>query len=67
MIINFAQATIKALPNGNTGMGISLTLNNNASPTPADLQTVEIDTSKLTAPQLKCLNDFIALCQSKLP
>lgn len=66
MIINFAQATLKALPNGKTGMSVSVSINDNASSHQTDLKTVAVDTATLTAPQLQCLNDFIALLQSKL-
>lgn len=66
MIINFAKATVKALPNGNIGLSVSLSTNDNALPTPTNLQTVAIDTTTLTAPQLVCLNDFLALLNSKL-
>jgi len=66
MTINFSKATLKALPNGNTGLSVSLSFNDNTAPSEANLQTVAIDTTTLTAPQLKCMNDFLALLNSKL-
>lgn len=66
MIINFAKATLKELPNGNTGLSVSLSVNDNTMPGQTNLQTVAIDTTTLTAPQLVCLNDFLALLNSKL-
>jgi hypothetical protein len=65
MIINFAQATLKELPNGTIGMSVSTSVNDN-NPVNSGVKIATIDTTTFTAPQLQCLNDFIALLNSKL-
>jgi hypothetical protein len=66
MIINFSDLKVKATPAGNKGLGVSLVENDPTLPTPTSQQSVDINTASLNPTELKTVNDFIALCKSKL-
>jgi hypothetical protein len=66
MIINFSDLKVKQSPAGNKGLGVSLVENDPNLPTPADQQSASIDTTTLNPAELKTVNDFIALCKSKI-
>lgn len=66
MYINFANTKIKQSPNGNQGMSVSLAENDNTIVPPMEQKSANIDTTKLTEAETKVVNDFIALCKSKI-
>ena len=67
MIINFTDVKLKQLPNGNQGLSVSLVENDNSIPVSPAQKQVNIDTANLNEAEMQKVNDFIALCKSKLP
>lgn len=68
MIINFGNVILRAEPN-NANQSLSLTLTSNSTTQVEDskFKTVDIDFTKLTAPEKTTVNNFINLMKSKLP
>lgn len=66
MNINFSDLKIKQAPNGNTGLSVSLVENDTTITDPTEMKSANIDTTKLNPTETKTLNDFIALCKSKI-